>query len=104
MPGRMAGSASIQTSSWTGRRRTGRTRCGCRAATVRRIPIAILEAGNRLAVARLRRAWLVPWPEPGDGLAVRGGTGPAPAESPRGAAGAAADGGGARTGDRAGGG
>src|SRR3954451_9539617 len=43
MPGQTAGSPSIRTSSWTGRRPTGRIRCGCRVETVPRTPIAIPE-------------------------------------------------------------
>src|SRR3954454_7429261 len=40
----MAASPSTRTSSSSGRRRTGRTRCASRAATAPRIPTAIREA------------------------------------------------------------
>ena len=87
-------------SSSIGRRATGRIRCGCRAATARRIPTAIREVGGpgtingrerNLAVDRARRARAVPRPQSGDGLAVRGGARAATRQRAHRAAGARSD-------------
>ena len=52
---------------------SGRTRCGCRAATARPTPTATREGMSGLSPGSLWRPRRLPRPQPGHGLAVRGG-------------------------------